>query len=142
MIPSSCSRKYLVSNDIMSAISKYNNCEICQSKITILLINERHVLMSYFLFFFWVVQTCFLFHWILIMLYHILNWPTFSQSHMIQNLWLGLNFKTYLLSFLSLFSFISVLLNFKTPNLDFCLVHCCRWITKITLFFFFFFPLI
>ena len=43
MIPSSCSRRYLVSNDIMSAISKYNNCEISQSKITTLLINERHI---------------------------------------------------------------------------------------------------
>ena len=29
MIPSNCWRRYLVSNDIMLAVSKYNNCEIC-----------------------------------------------------------------------------------------------------------------
>jgi len=39
----------LVSNDIMSTISKFNKCETCQQKITIPLTNERHVLVgSYF----------------------------------------------------------------------------------------------
>ena len=42
-------RMYLVSNDIMSAVSKSNKCETCQQKIINLLTIERHVLMgSYF----------------------------------------------------------------------------------------------
>ena len=30
----------------MSAVSKSNKCETCQQKITILLANERHILVS------------------------------------------------------------------------------------------------
>ena len=49
-------KNYLVSNDTMSAVSKFNKCETCQQKITTPLTNKRHVLMdSYFL------HTCLLF---------------------------------------------------------------------------------
>ena len=36
----------LVSNDTISMIIKFNKREICQQKITISLINERHVLLG------------------------------------------------------------------------------------------------
>ena len=129
---------------LVLVISKFNKWEIRLRKITILLINEKHVLMNRF-FFFMGVPTCFLFHWILIMLYHILNHVTFASTHaiwsvclgliwysidqlshslhMIQNLSLGLNFNTYPLNFTafrfifsSLFSFVSIFLSFKTPK--------------------------
>ena len=42
-------RRYLVSNDTMSTVSKSNKCEIRSKKITTPLTNERHVLVdSYF----------------------------------------------------------------------------------------------
>ena len=42
-------RRYLVSFDTMSAVSKSNKYEICHQKIITLLTNEKHVLMdSYF----------------------------------------------------------------------------------------------
>ena len=42
-------RRFLVSNDTMSAILKFSKCETCQQKITTLLTNERHVSVnSYF----------------------------------------------------------------------------------------------
>ena len=41
--------RYLISNDIMSVVSKFNKYETCQQKITIPLTNERHALVgSYF----------------------------------------------------------------------------------------------
>ena len=40
---------YLVSNDTISTVSKFNKCNTCQHKITTLLTNEKHVLVdSYF----------------------------------------------------------------------------------------------
>ena len=42
-------RRYLVSNDTILAILKFNKCETCQSKITNLLTFEKHMLVgSYF----------------------------------------------------------------------------------------------
>ena len=47
--PEKSYRKYLVSNNTMLIISKSNNYDMCQQKITTLLTNERHVLVdSYF----------------------------------------------------------------------------------------------
>ena len=39
-------RRYLVSNDTMSAVSKFNKYEIYQQKITSSLTNERHMLVG------------------------------------------------------------------------------------------------
>ena len=39
-------RRYLVSNDIRSAVLKSNKHETCQQKITTQLINERHMLVG------------------------------------------------------------------------------------------------
>ena len=39
-------RMHLVSNDIMSAVSKSNKCETCQQKIIILLTNGRQLLID------------------------------------------------------------------------------------------------
>ena len=39
-------RRYLVSNDTISAVSKFNKYETCQQKITSPLTNERHVLVD------------------------------------------------------------------------------------------------
>ena len=41
-------KRYLVSKDIMSTVSKSNKCKTCQQKITKPLTNERHVKNSYF----------------------------------------------------------------------------------------------
>ena len=42
-------RRYLISNDIMLTVSKFNKCETCLQKITNPLTIERHVLVgSYF----------------------------------------------------------------------------------------------
>ena len=40
-------RKYLVSNNTISTVSKFIKCEIYYQKITTQLINERHVVSSY-----------------------------------------------------------------------------------------------
>ena len=46
--PSSFLKRYLVSNVIMLAVSKFNKCEVCQQKITNILTIERRVVDSYF----------------------------------------------------------------------------------------------
>ena len=50
-------RKYLVSNNTILAVSKFNKCEICQQKIINLLTNERRVSVDSY---FWIFVSCLL----------------------------------------------------------------------------------
>ena len=50
-------RKYLVSNNTILAVSKFNKCEICQQKIINLLTNERRVSVDSY---FWIFISCLL----------------------------------------------------------------------------------